>query len=227
LPQSPCSWTYTLDNCRIKSEEKTASVAAEQLRQSLPLLPDSPGKRPLLIADGYYSCLPFLEQTQDIACDKLVRLAKNRVLYHPAPERTGKRGRPRKHGAIFQGNSPSHQKEPDDSFQAEKIKVDCWNNLHFRENTDLLVTVIRVTREAASNTKRDPRVSWFLFVGENMPDLSEIPALYSRRYSIEHAYRVDKQDLLWERVRLRTPEQFQVWTDIVGCVRNQLRPDAK
>ncbi len=42
------------------------------------------------------------------------------------------------------------------------------------------------------------------------------------RYSIEHGYRVDKQDLLWESVRLRTPEQFERFTQVVACVRNQL-----
>ena len=46
--------------------------------------------------------------------------------------------------------------------------------------------------------------------------------MYSGRYSIEHSYRVDKQDLLWESVRLRTPEQFERFTHLVACVRNQL-----
>jgi hypothetical protein len=58
-----------------------------------------------------------------------------------------------------------------------------------------------------------------------------VPTLYSGRYSIEHGYaldaqrtvrRVDKQDLLWEKVRLRTPEQFERFTQVVACVRNQL-----
>jgi hypothetical protein len=222
LPESPSSWTYTLDNSRINSDQKTANVAAQQLRQALALLLNCSDSPPLLIADGYYCCLSFLLQTQDIPCDKLVRLAKNRRLYRAAPPRTGKRGRPKKHGSLFQPNNPLTQQEPDDSFQGENIKVDCWKQLHFREAPDFQVTVIRVIREAATNTKRDPRVSWFLFVGECMPALSEISVLYARRYSIEHAYRVDKQDLLWERVRLRTPEQFERWTDVVACVRNQL-----
>ena len=55
-----------------------------------------------------------------------------------------------------------------------------------------------------------------------MPSLGEISALYARRYSLEHAYRVDKQDLLWETPRLRTPPQFELWTNVVACVRNLL-----
>jgi len=65
-------------------------------------------------------------------------------------------------------------------------------------------------------------VSWFVFAGKHLPALEAIPAVYARRYSIEHGFRVDKQELLWEQARLRTPEGFQLWTDLVACVRNQL-----
>jgi len=177
---------------------------------------------PLLLADGHYSCTGFLTQSQDIPCDKLIRLAKNRVLYRSTPPKTGKRGRPREHGEPFKCHDLATQGEPEEIFADEGIRVACWKNLHFKENPSLLISVIRVERESASNTQRDPRVSWFLFVGEHRPPLSEIPECYARRYSIEHGYRVDKQDLLWERVRLRTPEQFERFTEVVACVRNQL-----
>ena len=55
-----------------------------------------------------------------------------------------------------------------------------------------------------------------------MPPLDEIWALYSRRYSLEHSYRFDKQHLLWGEPRLRTPEQFERWTQVVAIVHNQL-----
>jgi hypothetical protein len=55
-----------------------------------------------------------------------------------------------------------------------------------------------------------------------MPAPKEIPALYARRYNLEHAYRTTKQNLLWETPRLRTPEQFSHWTDLVSLVRNEL-----
>lgn len=222
LPQTPSSWTYTLDNTRIVSDQKTASVAAEQLRQVIPLLPQNSGLRPLLVADGYYSCLSFLEQTRAIACDLLVRLARNRVLYRSAPPKSGKRGRPKKHGTPFACANPTTQGIPDASFENACVAVACWKGLHFKEVPDLLVSVLRVTRSFATGTKRDPKVSWFVFVGEDLPALSQVPVLYGRRYSIEHGYRVDKQDLLWERVRLRTPEQLERFTDVIACVRNQL-----
>jgi hypothetical protein len=138
------------------------------------------------------------------------------------PRRTNKPGRPKEHGEPFKGDKPSTHGPPDASFEEDSLKVSCWKNLHLKEAPELELTVIQVIRASASDTKRDPRVSWFVFVGQELPALSEVPSLYSGRYSIEHGYRVDKQDLLWERVRLRTPEQFERFTHVVACVRNQL-----
>jgi hypothetical protein len=222
LPSSPSSWTYTLDNTRIKSDQKTAEVAAQQLRQVITLLDNPTDLPPLLVADGYYCCLGFLLKTQDIDCDKLVRLSKNRLLYRAAPERTGNVGRPKEHGSVFKPDDARTHSEPDELFERENLEVACWKNLHLKEFPQQDLTVIRVTRGLAKNNKRDPRVSWFLFVGKVLPPLEEIPALYANRYSLEHGYRVDKQDLLWESVRVRTPEQFECFTDMIACIRNQL-----
>jgi hypothetical protein len=94
--------------------------------------------------------------------------------------------------------------------------------LHFARARTHNLTLLQVVRHGAQDTKRDPKVSWFLFWGKSLPDLAEIPALYARRYNLEHAYRTAKQDLLWETPRLRTPEQFSTWTDLVSLVRNEL-----
>lgn len=222
MPATNSSWTYLLDNKRIPTHQSQGQVAAEQLQELMALLPPDLKAPPLLLADGYYSCLGFLQKTQDIACDKLVRLAKNRVLVRAAPPRTGKRGRPREHGTPFKCQDATTHGPPDEIAVAPGIQVACWGNLHFKQAKGLPVKIVRVEREAAVGTQRDPRVSWFVFVGEQMPSLGRIPEHYGRRYSIEHGFRLDKQDLLWERVRLRTPEQFERFTQIVACVRNQL-----
>jgi hypothetical protein len=223
LPQEPSSWTLPVDSVRIPSEHTQAEVAREQLKQLAPLLKESD----LLLGDGYYASTAFVGLTTGLPCDLLARLAKNRVLYRPAPPRTGKRGAPRKDGAVFKCGDPTTQQSPDGSWEGEdanqhKIEVSCWQNLHFKTARSVSVCVIRVTRHGAADTKRDPRVSWFLFVGQTLPPLGEIPATYARRYSLEHGFRFDKQDLLWEHARLRTPEQFQHWTDLVACVHFQL-----
>lgn len=45
---------------------------------------------------------------------------------------------------------------------------------------------------------------------------------YARRFGQEHGYRFDKQALLWEKPRLRTPEQFERWSLVVAMVHNHL-----
>jgi hypothetical protein len=225
LPEACGNWTYVLDNRRISSEQTQAEVAAAPLEEVAPFLPPDA----LLDGDGYYGSLIFLQLTDGLPCDKLLRFAKNRVLYRPAPPRPEKpgRGAPKKDGPAFKCKDATTHGPPDASWEGEdengqRVEVAVWHSLHFKQARELLVSVLRVTRHGAAETKRDPKVSWFLFVGQTLPPLSEIPPLYARRYSLEHGFRVDKQDLLWEKARLRTPEQFETWTRIVACVRNQL-----
>lgn len=223
LPQTPSSWTYILDNQRVQSQATQAQVATQQLASILPLLP----VRPLLLADGYYGSATFLAQTQELACDKLLRLAKNRVLYRPAPPRTGKAGAPKKDGARFVCDQPQTHGSPDQQWSGpdengKPLEVACWQNLHFKKARSQTLSLLRVTRPHAAESKRDPRISWFVFCGQCLPPLPEVVALHRRRYSLEHGYRVDKQDLLWATPRLRTPESFDHWTDLVAGVRNQL-----
>ena len=55
-----------------------------------------------------------------------------------------------------------------------------------------------------------------------MPPLPEMADLYDRRYCIEHSYRFDKQELLWTKPHLRTPEKLETWTQVVSAVHDQI-----
>ena len=311
LPDTPSSWTYILDHIRIQSQQTQGQAAAQQPTALVPQL----ASRPLLLGDGYYGGVTFLQQIADVPCDALLRLAKNRVLYRPAPPPTAGRGAPRKDGARFQPQDGAHREkmapashrrtgrtakrwrplstagrgaprkdgarfQPQDGAHREKmapashrrtgrtakrwrppptggrgaprkdgarlppedgasqepphatwsgtnrkgqpITVSVWRNLHFKDARSQQVNVYRVERPQAQDSKRDPRQSGFVFCGQTAPALSEVSDLYALRFSQEHGYRVDKQSLLWEAPRLRTPEQFQCGTDMVACVRNPL-----
>lgn len=225
LPAPTSSWVYALDNQRVPTTQTPAQVGAEQLQEIVPLLPETP----LLVGDRYYGSATFLEQTTCVPCDKLLRLQSHRVFYRPAPPKTGQRGQPRKDGERFQGKDPTTHGEPDALWSAEDplgrlVEVACWHHLHFRAARTVEVSVLRVTRHAAQGTKRDPKVSWFLWHSPkgHAPDLSEIVPLYRLRYGQEHGFRFAKQDLLWTKPRLRTPEAFQRWTDLLSAVQAQL-----
>jgi hypothetical protein len=225
LPHEQSSWVYLLDNRRIPSTDTQGEVMVQQLRESVARL----FCRCLFLGDGYYGSQTFRVGTSEIACDVLVRFAKNRVLYREPEAGTGQRkpGRPREHGAAFKLKDPSTYGQADQSFSGtdeagHPIEVHCWYNLHFRKAKKHPLTLVQVIRPNAEDTQRDPQVSWFLFWGEDRPAPQEIPSLYARRYNLEHGYRSAKQNLLWETPRLRTPEQFERWTDVVSLVRNQL-----
>jgi hypothetical protein len=53
--------------------------------------------------------------------------------------------------------------------------------LHFQQDRELDLSVIRVERAAAKGTKRDPRVSWFVMLDAVIP-LPQIAKPYRRRF---------------------------------------------
>ena len=58
---------------------------------------------------------------------------------------------------------------------------------------------------------RDPKISWFVWKGERSAPLAQISPTYRLRYSHEHGYRFDKQEVLWDVPRLSTPERTERW----------------
>jgi hypothetical protein len=223
LPEQPSSWTTTLSNIRIKSDEKPTWVIARQLAELAPQMPEDTA----VMLDGGFGNATFMQAAGEIPIGKLMRTAKNRTFYRLAGTPTGKRGRPRLDGEPFSLGKLETQGLPDDHWSGtdhdgHPLLVDCWHNLHFRKCRGTTLFVIRVMRLSGSDTKRNPRIIWLIWQGPFMPSLECIPGYYRLRYSIEHSYRFDKQELHWADTRLRTPEKFQSWTDIVSSAHNQI-----
>jgi DDE superfamily endonuclease len=226
LPEPVSSWSYVLDNRRVPSSQTADTIGVQQLGAILPLLLARFG-RSILVLDRHYSSAPWVLATLDLPTDQLIRARRDRVLYRPAPARSGKRGAPRKDGARFQGSDPTSHGPPSADWrgsdaQGRPVQVTVWEGLHLRQARTVLITSVRIIRERARDTKRDPRESWFWWLGGVLPPLAEVAQLYPRRFGQEHGYRFDKQDLLWTTARVRSPEQIERWTDVVAAVRNQL-----
>lgn len=222
-PQQSSSWTYGLDNLRVPSHQTAGQVGAEQLAAIVPALP----VRARLTGDRYYGSAACVRATAEVVCDKLLRIPGNRVVYRPAPPRTGKRGAPQKDGTPFKCRDARTHGKPSARWQGRDehghlIEVTAWSGLHYKRCRHVSLTLLRVVRHGATGKKRDPRVSWFVWVGAALLPLAEVWPTYRRRYSQEHGFRFEKQDLLWLAPRLRTPEQMQRWTDVVAAARNQL-----
>ena len=223
LPDPVSSWVYVLDNQRVASAETAITVGAAQVRAVLPLLP----ARPILAADGHYGCTAWVQATADVLCDQLLRTRRDRVLYRPAPPRTGQRGAPKKDGPRFQGSDPASHGTPDGHWEGadaagRRVAVTWWADLHLKACRATPLTAVRIVRHHATGTARDPREAWFWWLGGPLPPAATLPDLYARRFGIEHGYKLQKQTLLWDAPRVRTPDQFARWTDVVAVAHNHL-----
>jgi len=222
LPDEPSSWVGILDQERISTQQTAIEVGIAQLCRVVPLL-----HAPVIVlADRWYATASFLRACRQLGCQVVIRLKSNRKLYQRVSPPTGKKGRPAMHGALFQPkrvqtHPPAHEQWSGLSPSGKPVQVRAWNHLHFRQDRDVEISVIEVQRSAATGSKRDPRQSWFVILESSIP-LSQIVSLYHHRFSHEHGYRYLKQDLLWTRVHVRTPEQFERWTLLVSTVMNVL-----
>jgi len=220
LPEQPSSWVGIVDQQRIRTDQTAVEVAIMQLRRVLALL-----KRPVLIvADRWYATPEFLQVCWELGCQVIIRLKRNRKLYR-VPVRLHKRGAPPKDGPLFQGARPETLGSADEVWEGEHkgkpVRVSRWNSLHLSHARDLSLSVVRVQREQAKDSKRDPRESWLVVLDDRIP-LSQVVGLYARRFSQEHGYRFLKQHLLWNQAHVRTPEQYERWSLLVALAHNQL-----
>ena len=223
LADPASSWTYILDQQRVASQTTAIEVAERQLRRLVPLLPQNA----IVVLDRGYDANWLWCRCSALPIGVLGRLKSNRCVYRPAPAPTGKKGCPRKDGAKLQPKDPTTHTLPDGVWKGSDAKgrpveVSSWKHMHIKEARYLDVTVLRVVRPHATNKERDPRVSWFVWIGDPQADVVQIALGYVLRFGQEHGYRFEKQALLWETPRLRTPEQFERWSHLVAMVHNHL-----
>ena len=124
-----------MDSVHIPSDKTQGETAQEQLQALAEFLQESD----LLLRYGYYASVAFVGATAGLPCDLLARFAKNRVLYRPAPPRTGKRGAPRKDGAIIKCTDLTTHRTPDgcgagEDAHGHELEVECWHDLHFKKS---------------------------------------------------------------------------------------------
>jgi len=222
LPEQASSWTPPVEIQRIRTTQTAIGRAIEQLRQLKPLF----GSRQVIIlADRWYGTPEMLRACRELGYSVLIRLKKNRKLYRK-PVRVHPKGPFPKDGALLQGTRPETQTEPQAAWEGtdaagRRTTISRWDEVHFQQDRELTLSLIRVERTSARDTKRDPRVSWFLSLDDVVP-LEQVPARYGLRFSEEHVLRFLKQDLLWTAAHVRTPEQFERWSWIVALAFIQL-----
>lgn len=224
LPEKPSGWTYVLSQRRVETTTTAIQLAFQQLSELAPQLP----KETIVLLDrGYDSAWLWCQLSTLPLQGSLIRLKSNRCFYRPAPPPTGKRGAPRKRGNKLQPNEPTSQGDPTGEGEAKDpagalVRVRFWKQMQLREVDWLPLCVIQVERPHAADTKRDPRISWFVWIGDADADLVQVALCYVHRFSQEHGYRFDKQSLFWQDVHVRTPAQFERWSWLVAVAHNLL-----
>ena len=224
LPEKPSSGTSILSQRRVETTTTAIQVAYQQLSE---LASQSPPTTITLLDRGYDSTWLWCKLSSLPIQGTLIRLKSTRCFYRPAPAPTGKRGAPRKWGDKLQPNDPASQFDPSGEAEGldpagKLVRVRFWRQMRLKDADWLRVGVIRVERPQAADTRRDPRVSWFVWIGEESADLVAVALCYVHRFSQEHGYRFDKQSLFWQDVRMRTPAQFERWSWLVAVAHNLL-----
>lgn len=218
IPETEGSWALALLHERITSFESPIAKAATQLRQVCAQVPGLV----LFLGDGEYGCAPFLVHTAEIQCLKLLRLRPNRVLYGPPPDYRG-HGRPYKHGAKFSLKDDSTWPPPQAEMIVEdpklgRLRLCRWESLHFKQAADHPFSLILVKRLDVLDSKP----LWLIWVGADLPVLSQVWPTYLRRFAIEHWYRFLRQRLHWTIPQLSTPIQMETWSDLMPLLTWQL-----
>ena len=96
-----------------------------------------------------------------------------------------------------------------------------WCNLHFQQSAKINMHVLQVKRLDAA-LMRTPPPLWLVWVGEGMPELSQIWRQYLRRFAIDHWYRFAIASLHWTLPKLGTREQCERWSDLMPLLTWQL-----
>lgn len=220
VPEASGSWFLPLLHERVESQTTPSAKLAGQLKQVCPLLAEQSAGRPLGLFDSEFGSGAFLKQTEQIDCDLLFRVKPNRKLRR-APGAYKGRGRYPVHGAIFRLSEPKTWHRPGEQWECEDeklgpVKIKRWDDLHFEDAPNRTITLLRVERTGARGSRRDPRVVWLGYCGEQKLPLRDATwRQYLNRYVIEHWYRFIKQSLNWTLPQLGTAEQSQLWSSLL------------
>ena len=190
IPEAEGSWALPLRHERITSWESPIDKAVWQLKQVCKYLP----QRPISLWDSEYGCAPFILKTACIPSDKLIRLRSNLCLWTAPPAYSGK-GRPRRHGDKFKLNDSTTWTTAIETVelahpQLGQLRISLWKDLHFQAASQHPMQLIRVERIDKLYSWKMPSPLWLIWLGEEMPPLTEILQLYLRRFGVDHWYRL-------------------------------------
>jgi len=225
-PEAHTSWSLSVSVERISSASSAREVGIAQIQALSQARQNRSDGLDIVAADGKYGNAGFLRPLQGQNCGLVVRLRKDRVLYH-APEQPEKRkrGRPRIHGQRFAFKEPDTWGQPDEKACFEHprlglVQLQRWNGLHGQRDPDVPFDVIR----AGIHLERDkpPRPIWLawqppvVIPWEVALDTRSIWQAYVHRWPVEPSIRFRKQHLGWTRPQFQDKHCGDRWSWLVA-----------
>jgi len=180
----------------------------------------------IVAADAKYGNARFLQPLQGQRCGIVVRLRKDRVLYRAPELPQGKRrGRPRVHGQRFAFKEPDSWGTPDETLAFDhphmgQVKLERWNNLHGKMNTDVPFDVVRASIHLERT--KSPAPIWLAWqppqhISQHLDLTAQIIwQAYCHRWPVEPGIRFRKQRLGWNQPRFQHKETGDRWSWLVA-----------
>jgi hypothetical protein len=161
-----------------------------------------------------------LTATQDLEVDILFRLRANLKLEGPTKPYGG-RGQHPKHGIEFKFKDPSTWWDPDQKVEYEdpkygQVVARVWRGLRFKQALDCPMIVVQLERPKAPGTRRQPKILWFGWRGQEPPE--QWWRYYAQRYRVDHWYRFIKTRLHWTQPMIATPKQGERWSVLMPLI---------
>jgi hypothetical protein len=212
-----------VDVRRVASTQTAQEVGAEQIQALAQAREDFREALDIIAADGKYGNAGFLRRVKGLRCGILARLRCDRVLYGPSPPPTGKKGRPRVHGARFAFKEPETWGTPDEVMELEdsywgRVRLERWSGLHEKKGTDVPYDVIRASVHLERETP--PSALWLAWLApESMPTEVTVETIwraYSCRWPVEPAIQFRKETLGWTRPRFQSKEVGDRWSELTA-----------
>ena len=219
------SWSLPIDVRRVSSTQTAQEVGAAQIQALANARAAYLQALDIIAADGKYGNAGFLRSVKGLRCGVLARLRCDRVLCGPPPPPTGKKGRPRVHGARFAFKEPETWNAPDEVIELDdpcwgRVRLESWNGFHEKKGTDVPYDVIR----AGVHLERSqpPPVLWLAWLPPD-PIPSTIPVTvetiwraYISRWPVEPGIHFRKETLGWTMPRFQTKEAGDRWTELTA-----------
>ena len=236
------SWTAPMSVRRMRPQEKSNAVAAEQITAFLAHL-SADNSLPWFVCDAGDDSVQLTQSLGEARAALLVRLRTGRCFYAD-PTSQPRTGRPRRHGVKVVCDLPATWPSPDGDLTVEDthygvVRVRAWTGLHPKTHgqhakrdargrrpivrgTRRLVEVARLPQQT-----RAPHALWLWWQTPDdpasIPDLDRAWRAYVRRCDLAHPFRFLKQSLNWTLPRVRHPEQADRWTWLVVLAYTQVR----